>query len=575
MQLIHGIHRNLPAKAQTESKRRKDRDAAKEKAKEFLRSGRTEEAKKEFTKAVDITHAHAVELMRQCRKVGVDCITAMYEADSQLAFLNKSGLADYIISEDSDLILFGCSQIIFKLQLDGRCLLFDADKLYLSMNTTPDKFSFEKFRRMCILSGCDYLDNLPGIGLSKARKFMTMTEEDDMKRALRKIPSYLNMKKLTVTDEYIDAFQKAEATFKFMFVYDPIKREMLRLNPIDEFDPELAHCTNAGELVDHGTAFQLALGNINPRSFVKMDDFDPDCETTVNKQKHFEKRQSIWKIDANSSKVTAKTYRHQTNIGSFFSNPPRKENTLTEVQNIMEQENDVICEMEIDDLVSSYCVTEVSTAKRRTSDYQENDDKAVLQNVSITKNPFAKRHQTAIAPSGKPSLLDSLTSDDSMKQNLRVLSRFFVKKNVPEPPSLCAERPIDEMSLKVVNASKDQRVQHKEFYATYETNEPSSSQQSDNSAECSQNSIETPEEEPSQPEKKTDVVDLDNYTFKVKSQKQTFINNSKPQTTSNPVKPKGSSWTKAKSFTKKSAADSSAQTKLSKFGFQKKATLNA
>lgn len=83
------IPRNLPAKAETEARRRRDRDIAKEKAKEFLRDGKTEEARREFTKAVDITHEHAIELMKECRKIGVDCLTAMYEADSQLAYLNK------------------------------------------------------------------------------------------------------------------------------------------------------------------------------------------------------------------------------------------------------------------------------------------------------------------------------------------------------------------------------------------------------------------------------------------------------------------------------------------------------
>jgi len=33
-----------------------------------------------------------------------DCIVAPYEADAQLAYLNISGIADFIISEDSDLV---------------------------------------------------------------------------------------------------------------------------------------------------------------------------------------------------------------------------------------------------------------------------------------------------------------------------------------------------------------------------------------------------------------------------------------------------------------------------------------
>lgn len=79
-----------------------------------MRNGRIEEARREFAKGVDITHEHALELMKESRKLGVDCITAMYEADSQLAYLNKIGEVQYVISEDSDLILFGCKKIVFK-----------------------------------------------------------------------------------------------------------------------------------------------------------------------------------------------------------------------------------------------------------------------------------------------------------------------------------------------------------------------------------------------------------------------------------------------------------------------------
>ena len=41
-------------------------------------------------------------------------IVAPYEADAQLAFLNQQKIADIIITEDSDLILFGCDKVIVK-----------------------------------------------------------------------------------------------------------------------------------------------------------------------------------------------------------------------------------------------------------------------------------------------------------------------------------------------------------------------------------------------------------------------------------------------------------------------------
>jgi exonuclease-1 len=37
---------------------------------------------------------------------------APYEADAQLAFLSLGGYVDCIITEDSDLLAYGCSKVI-------------------------------------------------------------------------------------------------------------------------------------------------------------------------------------------------------------------------------------------------------------------------------------------------------------------------------------------------------------------------------------------------------------------------------------------------------------------------------
>lgn len=48
---------------------------------------------------------------QECRGVGVECIVAPYEADAQLTYLQKEGIVDYIISEDSDMLVFGCTRV--------------------------------------------------------------------------------------------------------------------------------------------------------------------------------------------------------------------------------------------------------------------------------------------------------------------------------------------------------------------------------------------------------------------------------------------------------------------------------
>ena len=56
------------------------------------------------------------------------------------------------------------------------------------------------------MAGCDYLPSLYGIGLGKATKFWGKVTQPSLELALPKIPSYLNMHQLKVTEEYIRGF---------------------------------------------------------------------------------------------------------------------------------------------------------------------------------------------------------------------------------------------------------------------------------------------------------------------------------------------------------------------------------
>ena len=46
----------------------------------------------------------------------IDYIVAPFEADAQLAFLEKNKAIDGVITEDSDLLTFGCSRVNLSIQ---------------------------------------------------------------------------------------------------------------------------------------------------------------------------------------------------------------------------------------------------------------------------------------------------------------------------------------------------------------------------------------------------------------------------------------------------------------------------
>ncbi|XP_063597433.1 exonuclease 1-like [Penaeus indicus] len=306
--VFDGCH--LPSKAITEKKRRENREKNRKKAKELLREGKAKEARECFQRCVDITSEMAADTIKACRARNVDVIVAPYEADSQLAYLNLSGIAQLIITEDSDLILFGCKKILFKMDNNGGGILVEQEQLHVSMSMPRDKFTFDKFVNMCILSGCDYLPSLHGIGLAKACKFFSITTNPDVHNVLCKLPSYLKMPHLEVTKEYRDGFMQAKNTFLYQLVFDPVERI---LRPLQEYPegkgPE--DYPYAGRFVGHERALQIALGNVNVQSGEKVDDFSPETYVPPEpKSSGWNKRgdictahRSIWSRDFTPSKV--------------------------------------------------------------------------------------------------------------------------------------------------------------------------------------------------------------------------------------------------------------------------------
>ncbi|XP_021367143.1 exonuclease 1-like isoform X2 [Mizuhopecten yessoensis] len=265
----------LPSKKDVEKSRREKREMYRKKAAQMLREGKRAEARECLQRCIDISPEMALEVMNTCRARGIDCIVAPYEADAQLAFLCKQGIAQAIITEDSDLLLFGCKQVIFKMDHFGNGVLIESNRLNEVLGISEGYYTFEKFRYMCIMSGCDYLPSLPGIGLGKASKVFKLARQTDLQLLLKKFPStYLKMS-LSVPQEYIDNFIKADNTFLYQLVFNPLRRELVPLNP---YPPEISsdQLDYAGPYIRGDKALHIALGNINIYTMQMFANFDPD-----------------------------------------------------------------------------------------------------------------------------------------------------------------------------------------------------------------------------------------------------------------------------------------------------------
>ena len=52
-------------------------------------------------------------------ELNIEFVVAPYEADAQMSYMVKEGIADFAITEDSDLIAYGCPKTLLKLNHFG------------------------------------------------------------------------------------------------------------------------------------------------------------------------------------------------------------------------------------------------------------------------------------------------------------------------------------------------------------------------------------------------------------------------------------------------------------------------
>jgi exonuclease-1 len=61
------------------------------------------------------------------------------------------------------------------------------------------------------------------------------------------MPKFLKMPGLIVSNEYIEKFNKADNTFKFQIVFDPLKRKLVPINSYEnQIDPNTEELSYAG-----------------------------------------------------------------------------------------------------------------------------------------------------------------------------------------------------------------------------------------------------------------------------------------------------------------------------------------
>lgn len=260
--------KRCPLKAVTNKDREQKRQKNLKEAKYFEKIGRKDLALEKYRSCVKIENWMAFGVAKKVKEVwngqngsAVECVFSPYEADAQLAKLCIDGLADAVITEDSDVLVYSAAcgvpfPIIFKLERDGNnggsCDVISMDwllspddsqlsnypkddysslrRVLLTPPTTTDEngkiisfpgrvtlshlqalVSREKrvkesgarmFVQACVFAGCDYAPSyVNGVGLTTAFKHVKENAHRKPESRFSFILKSINTDKFIIPDE--------------------------------------------------------------------------------------------------------------------------------------------------------------------------------------------------------------------------------------------------------------------------------------------------------------------------------------------------------------------------------------
>lgn len=250
----------LPSKARTESSRAKRRDDSRKAGLELIKAGKPAQAHLVLQKAIDVTPEMARHLIEELKNEGIPYVVAPYEADAQLVYLERHGFISGIISEDSDLLVFGAKRLLTKMDQFGQCVEINRRDFCAVREISLTGWTDDQFRQMAILSGCDYLESIGNMGLKTAYRMMRKYKTPE--RVIRMLEFD---GKFRVSENYLAQYKQAELTFLYQRVFCPEKKHLVLLTEPQPSSPlDVEEMPYIGARVDAEVAKAVAAGDVNP-----------------------------------------------------------------------------------------------------------------------------------------------------------------------------------------------------------------------------------------------------------------------------------------------------------------------
>lgn len=124
-----------------------------------------------------------------------------------------------------------------------------------------------------MLSGCDYLDSIPGVGLKTAHRLLRRHKTVEKVVQMIRLEGTLN-----VPTGYIQSFAQAELAFIHQRVFDPASKRLIPLNDFPEGGLSEEDEKWVGLDMDIDTARGVARGDLHPETRLTIEDMCPDYQ---------------------------------------------------------------------------------------------------------------------------------------------------------------------------------------------------------------------------------------------------------------------------------------------------------
>lgn len=116
---------------------------------------------------VYVTKYHIDECIQFLKYIGIPYIQADGEAEKTCVYLKKINMVDYVVSDDTDTLTFGC-ECVLKTNIKD-----SIQELSLLKILKDFDMSYPEFVDFCILCGCDYCPYIPNVGPQTAFTLIT------------------------------------------------------------------------------------------------------------------------------------------------------------------------------------------------------------------------------------------------------------------------------------------------------------------------------------------------------------------------------------------------------------------